>query len=271
TKFYTPGIAHAKSRCQQGETWTGALAFAQQANKLPLLKLQVESTGKVYNNLTRSLPVLRQKINTMDQFVTDPHIKSVYNQFYGNSKHGAQISQFGFFKYTFTEGKMKNSAFGRTLLSMDKNLTDYKCIRDGFSKFFNGAQIKTISQKGAASRFVVGAQGAKASYGATITGKALGRIPVFGMALSAVFELPAIAKAFKNGDGINQIGRSATNIAGYTAGAALLGAAMTVVLPPLGGFIGAALGVYAGGKIAKKVGDFIFGKSIAEQKQNFFK
>ncbi|OGH95770.1 MAG: hypothetical protein A2104_07885 [Candidatus Melainabacteria bacterium GWF2_32_7] len=270
SQVYAPGFNNAQKRYSQGENLTGMIILAQQVNKLPLIKEHFNTTKKVFHNLSNSLPSLGEKINNLDELATNPSFKAVYNPLYQTNKHGAKITEFGFFRYTFTEEKMKNSAFGRMLLGMDKNLTDFKFIQDGFSKIFKGCQIKSVVKNGAAEKYVAGINGAKTSTSAALTAKALGRIPVLNIALSALFELPAVVRSFKNGDGLKQVGRSAINITGYTAGSALLGAAMTALLPPLGGIIGASIGVFIGGKIANKVGNFIFGKPPEKPRDNFF-
>ncbi len=91
--------------------------------------------------------------------------------------------------------------------------------------------------------------------------------------LSVVFELPEIIKGFKNGDGVQQIGRSALNIGGFAAGAAA-GAAIGSVIPLagtlVGGLIGGLCGIVggmAGGAISDKLGKAIFGESIASKKE----
>ena len=96
-----------------------------------------------------------------------------------------------------------------------------------------------------------------------------GTIAIF---LNIAFELPELIKGFKNGDGLQQVGRSSFNIAGCAAGAAA-GAAIGSVLPiagtAIGGIIGGLCGIAGsmiGATVANKAGNAIFGKSIADQK-----
>lgn len=105
-------------------------------------------------------------------------------------------------------------------------------------------------------------------------GKAFkGKGGTIGIALTALFELPTLIQAFKNGDGAQQVGRSSFNIAGGAAGAAL-GAAIGSVIPVAGTAIGGAIGLLAGiiGSIAgyslaDKAGTALFGKSIEAKKE----
>ncbi len=100
-----------------------------------------------------------------------------------------------------------------------------------------------------------------------------GKGGTIGIVLTVAFELPEIIKAFKNGDGVQQIGRSTLSVGGFAAGAAA-GAAIGSVIPVAGTAIGAVVGGLAGiiggmvgGAAANKAGEAIFGKSIAEQKE----
>lgn len=106
-----------------------------------------------------------------------------------------------------------------------------------------------------------------------IFSKLKGKGGTIGIALTAIFELPIIVKAFKNGDGLQQIGRSTLNIGGFAAGAAA-GAAIGSIIPGAGTAVGAVIGGIAGfvggmlgGSIGDKVGEKIFGKSIESQKE----
>ncbi len=103
-------------------------------------------------------------------------------------------------------------------------------------------------------------------------GKLKGKGGTIGILLSLAFEIPSIIQAFKNGDGPQQIGRSALNLGGAAAGAAA-GAAIGSIIPGagtvIGGIIGGALGFVGsifGADLSKKAGDAIFGKSIQDQK-----
>ncbi len=94
-----------------------------------------------------------------------------------------------------------------------------------------------------------------------------------GIALSVLFEIPEIVKAFKNGDGMKQVGRSTISVAGFSAGAAA-GAAIGSVIPVAGTAVGALVGGLCGivggmigGSISNKIGNALFGKSIADKKQ----
>ncbi|MDD3237783.1 MAG: hypothetical protein PHV37_06765 [Candidatus Gastranaerophilales bacterium] len=100
-----------------------------------------------------------------------------------------------------------------------------------------------------------------------------GKGGTLGIALTAAFELPDIVKAFKNGDGVKQIGRSALSVGGFAAGAAA-GAAIGSVIPiagtAVGGIIGGLCGLVGGmlgGSASEKIGNKIFGKSIQDQKE----
>lgn len=146
---------------------------------------------------------------------------------------------------------------------------------------------KTIVKNGADDLAGAGAKvaaktGIFAKAGAAISKKvpALGKIASklkgkggsIAIAISLALEIPTIIQAFKNGDGLQQLGRSAIGMGGMAAGAAI-GSAIGSIIPGagtvIGGLIGGALGIVGsifGGEAAKKAGDAVFGKSIQEQK-----
>jgi len=101
------------------------------------------------------------------------------------------------------------------------------------------------------------------------------KIPIVGTLMMGAFEVPDLIDGFKNGDGLQQVGRSSIKVATLTgtatAGSALGGAIGTVLFPGVGTVIGGILGGIAGGFIGDSIGGFIgntlFGKSIKEQKE----
>lgn len=130
------------------------------------------------------------------------------------------------------------------------------------------AGVKTATKKG-----IFAKAGEAISKKIPALGKLKGKGGTIGIILSLAFEIPSIIQAFKNGDGLQQIGRSALNLGGAAAGAAA-GAAIGSIIPGagtvIGGIIGGALGFVGsilGADVSKKAGDAIFGKSIQEQKE----
>jgi len=137
-------------------------------------------------------------------------------------------------------------------------------VTSSASKALVAEGAETVAKEGAE---VVAKKGLKG-----VLGKLKGKGGTIGIILSLGLEIPAIVQAFKNGDGLQQIGRSALNLGGAAAGAAA-GAAIGSIIPGagtvIGGIIGGALGFIGsmfGADLSKKAGDAIFGKSIQDQK-----
>lgn len=104
------------------------------------------------------------------------------------------------------------------------------------------------------------------STAAQVGGKAMARIPVLGILIATAFEIPDIIDAFKNGDGPQQLGRSAMNVACTTIGTAIGGALGTLIpIPGLGTVIGGFIGGMIGSAVGKFLGNAIFGKSKKDQ------
>jgi hypothetical protein len=125
-----------------------------------------------------------------------------------------------------------------------------------------------LSRLGGSATFAKTATGASATISggaaAQVGGKAMARIPVLGILISAAFEIPDIIDAFKNGDGMQQLGRSACKVAGATAGAAI-GGALGSFLGPIGTLVGSAVGGWLGHKVGGFIGNALFGKSIKDK------
>lgn len=143
-------------------------------------------------------------------------------------------------------------------------------------RFLNCSMVETGVGRG-----IVKALGGKVSYsaGATafkstatvtgstagkVAGKALCRIPVLGVVITSLFEIPDLIDAYRNGDFGAQVGRSTLNVACSTAGMAI-GAALFASLGPVGIVVGGFLGGIVGGAIGKGLGNMIFGKSIKDK------
>ena len=103
----------------------------------------------------------------------------------------------------------------------------------------------------------------------TLASKGFADIPVIGAVITAAFEVPKIITAFKNGDGLAQIGRSTLSVGGQLGGMSI-GATIGQILIPIpivGGLIGGIVGTIAGDWIAKKVGNGLIGESIEDKKE----
>jgi len=106
-------------------------------------------------------------------------------------------------------------------------------------------------------------------------GKALwNKLPFLANLLYLVDECPALKAAYKNGDFGRQIGRSTIHIAGsasgFSGGMAVGGAIGTLCCPVVGTILGMVIGAVGGaigGKLSEKVGNWVFGKSIEDQKK----
>ncbi len=193
-------------------------------------------------------------------------------------------------KSVLKEIKKDGSKFGGSYKSYNQKLVNmYNAASDGsldgtkLSKIFGKeiqnaddiakSAVKAAKETGLESGIKAaektGLKGIFSKAGKFLKGKG-GSIAI---ALSVAFEIPEIIKGFKNGDGIQQIGRSGINLAGFAGGAAA-GAAIGSVIPVAGTAVGAVIGGLCGiiggmvgGAVSEKVGTSIFGKSIAEQKE----
>lgn len=86
------------------------------------------------------------------------------------------------------------------------------------------------------------------------------KIPVIGVALTALCELPAVFEGFKEGRGLAQIAKSATAVTGATVGS-IAGAAVGSLLGPVGTWVGGAVGAMVGNWVGDKIGGGLFGKN----------
>ncbi|MDD3013373.1 MAG: hypothetical protein PHC34_06680 [Candidatus Gastranaerophilales bacterium] len=126
-----------------------------------------------------------------------------------------------------------------------------------------GTKLKQLTTFGIKS-----GEGALSKTGALMA-KGFKGIPVWAALLTAAFEVPKIVTAFKNGDGLAQIGKSTLTVGGSLGGMAA-GAAIGQVLIPIpgvGAIIGGIVGAIAGESIASKLGNGLLGKSKEEEKQ----
>lgn len=98
------------------------------------------------------------------------------------------------------------------------------------------------------------------------------KMNTIGITVSFINQLPKILKAFKNGDGMEQVGRSAVTVGGST----IIGTTCSVIgekllrkvgLGRLGATLGSAIGYTIGGKVSTKAAesDFMFGKALPEK------
>ena len=94
-----------------------------------------------------------------------------------------------------------------------------------------------------------------------LAGKSMARIPILAIIFSSLLEIPNIKDGFQNGEGMQQLGRSAITVAGTTIGTAIGGALLSPILPPLGSIVGGMIGGWLGAKLGKALGNSIFGKS----------
>lgn len=203
-------------------------------------------------------------------------------------------------KTIFSEAKaLKGSTAGNIIRTVRKEVDLLENALDWASKNFNKAELKAMkrsagNQKNYMQNIIkeFTKQNADDAIGATVknAGKAVGKATSsggisslfgtlkksvgknLGVVLSVAFELPEIIKAFKNGDGIQQIGRSALNVGGFAAGAAA-GAAIGSFIPGAGTLIGGIagglcgiVGSMLGGGVTDKIGKKIFGESIEDKK-----
>jgi hypothetical protein len=103
---------------------------------------------------------------------------------------------------------------------------------------------------------------------AQVAGNVLGKIPLLGVAIASLLELPAIKNGFDNGDGWQQVGRSAINVTGGVTGSAIGATLLAPIIPPLGSIVGVALGGWIGNQVAGFVGEKLIGKRKEKQETN---
>jgi len=91
-------------------------------------------------------------------------------------------------------------------------------------------------------------------------------IPVVGIAISTLFEVPAIIDGFKEGRGAAQIMKAGAAVTGATVGS-IVGAAIGSVVPVVGTWIGGAIGAVVGGQLGDKVGGGLWGSNKGTAKE----
>lgn len=231
---YLPQADKIKHNIQQGEYGQAAIRSTTTAIQSPYL-----------------IETVRESVNAVKNGVKDP--KSI--QFLG--AQSSKIESFHFIPDNVKANIAQTSAgkyITPCLDTFDKSLVETKFGEKVINAFDKSARIA-----GKGEEAVINGSNA-----AVNAGKILGRIPVLSVGVSSVLEAPKILKAAKNGDAAAQCGRSALNVAGCTVGSAVMGAICMPILPPFGGFVGAAVGGYVCGKIADKAGKMVFGKPKGE-------
>ena len=108
----------------------------------------------------------------------------------------------------------------------------------------------------AAFKISAGAEKGLLSKIATPIAKGLAKVPVIGTLITAAIEVPSIVNAFKNGDGLAQIGRSALAVTG-----SVVGMALGSFLGPVGTIAGAVVG----DMIGRKLGTALLGEPKGEE------
>lgn len=188
---------------------------------------------------------------------------------------GAYDSTFNAARSSFTAGW--SSANDVTCFKYITNAKFHNALPASL-KFLNGSMLETTVGKGIVSKlggqvaFKSAMEQGVSKTTATITGntaakvagKSLARIPVVGVLISALFEIPDLMDAKRNGDFGSQLGRSATNVACTTIGMAI-GGALGSALGPVGTIVGGFIGAAIGGMIGKGLGNLLFGKSIKDK------
>lgn len=86
-------------------------------------------------------------------------------------------------------------------------------------------------------------------------------IPVVGVALSSLLELPAIYDGFKEGRGAAQIMKSGSAVSGTTVGSVVGATIGSFILPGAGTFVGGAIGAMAGNLAGNKLGSGLWGSN----------
>jgi hypothetical protein len=170
------------------------------------------------------------------------------------SMNSEKVTEWGFFKNTLLESRLKGSEY-EWLLKMDKNLLDTG-MGKGLVKSLGG-EVKTVA--GAAEKIVEGTAGAK------IAANTLGKISLLNLGFSAALEVPEIIEASKHGDGLNQVGRSGVKI-GFSTFLIGLGSSIGKALPTkykfIASLIGGAIGGMVGNKAGEITGEALFGKPV---------
>jgi hypothetical protein len=225
-----------------------AAKVAQEANMAPisymLAKDSVSGAGQIWNAYQQGGVQGLHNLGQSSMAAT----KGILN---GTVAKGATC-------YRFFPSQAVQSHLPGFVKAMDKSLLETGVGRGILSKLGGSAAV-TTGAKGASASISGGAA-------AQIGGRAMARIPVLGIVVSSLFEIPNIVDAFKNGDGMQQLGRSATTVACTTIGTAIGGAIGSLIpIPGLGTVIGGAIGGWLGNKVGKFLGNAIFGKSIKDK------
>ena len=145
--------------------------------------------------------------------------------------------------------------WGKTPISDTGIYTNFaKTAEKGIAKVTEGA-----AEGSARASFASGAAKFLGKMGAVAKG-----IPLVGVAISTLCELPAIFEGFKEGRGAAQIMKSGAAVTGTTVGS-IVGAAAGSLLGPVGTLIGGAAGGWLGNIIGDKIGGGLFGSNRNEQ------
>lgn len=247
----------------------GAKGFKKVSNFVHLADTHVENFDKNMNlasdvfdkgtlkALRKSGKTNREYYNKVIDFVKNPHSKEEIAKFLKENGINEVKESRGLFKSIkafFTGKKATISSVDDIAKNAAQNLE--KALGKDAGKAAEGALKSTKGLKG----LFKGLKGK----GGTI-----------GIILSVGFEAIDMIKAIKNGDPLQQLGRSSFNLAGFASGAAagaalgtlipipVAGSAVGAVVGGLCGFIGGMLG----GAVAGKAGEKVFGKSIADKKE----
>lgn len=253
------------------------------SNVLRLTLGQEDALGRVFAGSTgRGLKTLYREARAAEGSTFKNLVEKTATEVDRFTSMTSEIDKLKLDKSTLKALKKSSGNMKTFWQNMKQVIVDKKSVSEVFTKA-SSETTEALAKKIATSTDDLVEQGAKtglfSKIGAAITkkipalGKLKGKGGTLGIVLAAVFEIPTIIKAFKNGDGLQQIGRSTINMAGCAAGAAA-GAAIGSIIPGagtlIGGLIGGVLGFAGsilGGDVAKKVGDGIFGKSIEEKKE----
>lgn len=249
------------------DSWNAAKDVSASANQLynGANGSTVNALNMIKNNpkdfANGALDVLRDPTVLYNTKVLDSmgyHKLNDYHFFFDDTYLGKAINN-----TNFAQKSQLLSKLGSTAKALDKNMFDI-CGEQVVKKL--GGEVAKSSADDVAKVFIKGS--AKAAF----AGNVLGKIPLVGVAISSLLEVPSIIKGFKNNDGWEQVGRSTLNVAGGIGGSAIGATLLAPVIPPIGSLVGLAVGGWIGNKVAGFMGNKLIGepkeKNPAPQEMN---
>ena len=171
--------------------------------------------------------------------------------------------------------------FGKRAVRTAKKMDSASSIIKGSPRIVKESYSYATSLKNTNTALAASAEkgvenGAKKGFLKGMFGSAMKKMPLIGGVVTAVIEIPKIAKEYKEGGlgaALKQTGRAAISlsmnalscgVAGIAIATMPLTGGLSATLIPLATYIATGIGV---GTVANKINDTVFGKSITDQKE----